>query len=123
MDPDARPSFAALLKEFGVARGLSQDALAERAGLSQDAISLLERGLRLAPRRDTVSRIARALILTADERARLLAVASKHRHRGPHVSPGSGWSSRVAAAATDQFRRSRAGRSVRFGSCCVRSAW
>ena len=109
MDPDARPSFAALLKAFRVARGLSQEALAERAGLSQDAISLLERGLRVAPRRDTVSRIARALILTADEQARLLAVASEHRRRGPHVLPVCGWSSRVAAAATDEFRWSRAG--------------
>ena len=36
MDPDARPSFAALLKAFRVARGLSQEALAERAGRRLD---------------------------------------------------------------------------------------
>ena len=87
MDLDARPSFAVLLREFRVARGLSQEALAEQASLSRDAISLLERGLRLAPRRDTVSLVARTLNLTSDERTRLLGAASERRHRGRKSSP------------------------------------
>src|SRR5712692_6573683 len=78
---DLRPSFASLLKAYRVAQGLSQDALAERAGLTREAISLLERGLRLSPRRDTVTLLAKTLQLSAEDRTRLLAAASEHRGR------------------------------------------
>ena len=78
MAPETRRSFASLLKDYRVARGLSQEALADRAGLSREAISLLERGLRLSPRRGTVALLTKALKLSPHERARLLA-ASEHR--------------------------------------------
>jgi transcriptional regulator with XRE-family HTH domain len=48
VESDTRPSFGSLLKEYRVAQRLSQEALAERAGLSREAISLLERGLSFA---------------------------------------------------------------------------
>src|SRR5437588_645355 len=76
MDTDDSSTFASLLKEYRVAQRLSQEALAERAGLSRAAINLLERGRRLRPRRDTVSLLARTLKLSPDERARLLAAAA-----------------------------------------------
>jgi non-specific serine/threonine protein kinase len=82
METDARPSFAALLQEYRLARGLTQNELAEAASLSREAINVLERGARRSPRRDTVALIARALGLSGDERARLLAAAVAARTRG-----------------------------------------
>ncbi|MGH2520025.1 MAG: helix-turn-helix domain-containing protein, partial [Chloroflexota bacterium] len=49
--------------------GLTQEQLAERAGLSARGISDLERGLK-RPRRDTLALLAGALSWTADERRR-----------------------------------------------------
>jgi DNA-binding CsgD family transcriptional regulator/transcriptional regulator with XRE-family HTH domain/tetratricopeptide (TPR) repeat protein len=56
-----------------VAAGFSQHELAERAGLSQRAISDLERGERRSPHPATVRRLARALDLDRAKRASLLA--------------------------------------------------
>src|SRR4051794_8247798 len=74
-----QPSFASLLREHRLARGLSQESLAEAAGLSRDAIGLLERGERRSPRRDTVAMLARTLELSERERARLMAAAAMPR--------------------------------------------
>jgi predicted ATPase/DNA-binding XRE family transcriptional regulator len=79
MDTAGRPSFATLLRAHRLAHGLSQEGLAEQTGLSRDAISRLERGERRRPRRDTVALLARALKLSGDERARLLAAATPTR--------------------------------------------
>ena len=62
MDTDRGHPFATLLKGHRLAQGLSQEALAERTGLSREAIGRLERGERLSPRRDTVSLLAKALL-------------------------------------------------------------
>jgi predicted ATPase/transcriptional regulator with XRE-family HTH domain len=77
--PEGAAGFGALLKQYRVARGLSQEALAERAGLSADAISALESGRRQAPHRDTVALLARALELAAPERAALAAAVVRRR--------------------------------------------
>lgn len=45
------PAFGALLRRYRLAAGLTQEALAERAGLSGDAVGVLERGARQAPTR------------------------------------------------------------------------
>src|SRR5262245_34986771 len=81
MDSDPRPSFGGLLKAHRLARGLSQEALAERAGITREAISLLERGIRRSPHRDTVTLLATGLQLAADDRARLVLAASAQRRR------------------------------------------
>lgn len=60
---------APLLRRFRLAAGLSQEALAERSGLSTRAISDLERGLRTAPRPETMRMLADALSLPDDQRA------------------------------------------------------
>src|SRR5207248_919386 len=79
---EAPPSaFGGLLRRHRVVAGLSQEMLAERAGLSVRGISDLERGARRAPHRDTVRLLARALDLTAGEIEALLAAAA--RRRGP----------------------------------------
>lgn len=69
--------FAALLRRHRQAGGLTQDELAERSGLSPEAISALERGFRRYPQRGTLTALADALGLDADQRAALEAAASR----------------------------------------------
>ena len=63
--------------------GLSQQVLAERALISAQAVSALERGFRRAPYRATLERIADALELSNE--AREMLVQSAHRSRGPRL--------------------------------------
>ncbi len=72
-------SFGALLKRHRVAADLSQEALAEGARLSTRAISDLERGARLAPRKDTVVLLAEALSLTLQQRVELESAVMRRR--------------------------------------------
>ncbi len=60
-----RTSFGDLLRQLRTAASLSQEDLAERTGLSRRGISDLERGLRQAPRLETVRLLADALVLSA----------------------------------------------------------
>jgi transcriptional regulator with XRE-family HTH domain len=60
-------TFGSLLKRHRLAARLSQEQLAERAGLTAQAVSALERGFRRAPYRDTVRALAKALMLTPTE--------------------------------------------------------
>lgn len=71
-------SFADLLRRYRMAAGLTQEELAERAGVSARAISALETGERRAPRKDTVALLAKALGLTSAQHA-LLASAARGR--------------------------------------------
>jgi predicted ATPase/DNA-binding XRE family transcriptional regulator len=71
----SRPSFGAVLRQLRSAATLSQEQLAERAGLSRRGISDLERDLRQAPRLETVRLLAGALALGAQDRAALVAAA------------------------------------------------
>src|SRR5579859_8009349 len=71
--PHERPAdFGHLLQRLRAAAGLSQQELAERAGLSERGISDLERGKRLSPHPATVRRLAGALTLADAERKELL---------------------------------------------------
>ena len=72
---EARTSFGAMLRQLRSAATLSQEELAERAGLSRRGISDLERGLRQAPRLETVRLLADALVLGDADRTALLAAA------------------------------------------------
>src|SRR5262245_25136645 len=75
-------SFGTLLKRERLARGLTQDTLAERAGLSTRAISNLERGVNQAPRKETLRLLADALQLSPAECAWLEAAS-----HGSRMSP------------------------------------
>jgi transcriptional regulator with XRE-family HTH domain len=55
MEAAGRPHFGALLRRFRLDAGLTQQELAEQAELSAEAISLLERGARTRPHRETVA--------------------------------------------------------------------
>ena len=72
------PPFGHLLRRHRVAAGLSQEALAERAGLSVDAIGLLERGERRHPQRHTRQVLAEALALRGEEREFFLTATRPH---------------------------------------------
>ena len=65
--------FGELLRHYRVAAGLTQEQLAERAGLSVRGLSDLERGLHRAPHPGTLSQLADALELTHADRDRLLS--------------------------------------------------
>ncbi|WP_406056544.1 ATP-binding protein [Kribbella sp. NBC_00889] len=69
--------FGGLLRRHRREAGLSQEGLAERAGLSVDAIAALERGRRRAPRAHTLRLLADALRLEDPERAQLTAAARR----------------------------------------------
>ena len=82
-------SFGVRLRQLREAAGLTQEELAERAGLSRKAISVLERGERKRPYPHTVRSLADALGLPDDERASLLAAVPR-RERGNLISYHSG---------------------------------
>jgi transcriptional regulator with XRE-family HTH domain len=87
MAADSSLTFGDQLQRYRRAAGLSQAALAERAGLSQEAIGALERGTRRAPHRETVALLAQALRLSPAERSVLEAAVL--RRRGPPVGAPS----------------------------------
>jgi predicted ATPase/transcriptional regulator with XRE-family HTH domain len=68
-------SFGEMLRRLRRAAALSQEELAERAGLSQRGISDLERGARLAPHLSTIRLLADALALCPADREALLTAA------------------------------------------------
>jgi predicted ATPase/DNA-binding XRE family transcriptional regulator len=66
-------SFAEQLRHFREARGLTQEELAERAGLTVKGVGALERAERTRPYPHTVRSLADALHLDEQERERLIA--------------------------------------------------
>src|SRR5579864_3068244 len=68
-------STAALVRSHRDRVGLTQEALAERAGLSYRSVSDIERGISRTPYQATLRRLAEALELDEDDRAHLLASA------------------------------------------------
>ena len=76
-------TFGDLLRHHRQAARLTQQELAERAGLSVHGVQKLERGA-THPYRDTAQRLIQALQLAADDQARLRAtVLPVRRHGAP----------------------------------------
>jgi tetratricopeptide (TPR) repeat protein/transcriptional regulator with XRE-family HTH domain len=71
-----RAAVGALLRRFRREAGLSQEELAERAGLSVHAVSTIERGRRRHPHPSTLRSLGSALGLADDQRALLLEAAA-----------------------------------------------
>ena len=93
------PPFSEQLRQLRQAAGLTQEELAERAGLSVKAISALERGRRQRPYPHTVRALADALGLSEPERAdltRTMPARSKQITR-PSISPQPGLPAAPAA--------------------------
>ena len=89
-DPPVR--FAGMLRQLRAGAALTQEELAEAAGLNSRTVSDLERGLATTPHKDTVRLLADALQLSGSARVDFEAVA-----RG-HAVPGQARSRSVAAA-------------------------
>jgi len=79
---DEAASFGELLRRCREHAAISQEELAERAGLTAHAISALERGLRRRPYPHTVQALATALGLSNDERVAFTA-AARRSNPGP----------------------------------------
>ena len=77
------------LKKLRLATGMTQEELAERAGISARTVSDVERGLRAAVHRDTGHRLATALGLTDEERRAFDALAGA-RQASPLPVPPAG---------------------------------
>src|SRR2546421_158241 len=71
MTTTAPSPFGALLRRHRLDAGLTQEALAERAGISARAVSDLERHGARAPRGDTLALLAAALHLPPEHEAQL----------------------------------------------------
>lgn len=80
--PASDTAFGLLLRRFRNAAGFTQEALAERAGVSTRTISDLERGVNAAPRPDTLDLLAAALGIVPEQRTALIAAAR------PEAKPG-----------------------------------
>src|SRR5215218_4955405 len=79
--------FGETLRRLRSAAALSQEVLAERAGLSERGISDLERGARLVPRLETVRMVADALALGDADRTALLVAARPGLLGNGHTTP------------------------------------
>jgi transcriptional regulator with XRE-family HTH domain len=75
----ATAEFGEWLRRHRLEAHLTQQALAMRSGLTVQAISLLERGARRWPRRDTVGRLSRALRLGPEEAEAFAAASARGR--------------------------------------------
>src|ERR1051326_6465896 len=85
------PELARTLKQFRLAVGLTQEELAEQAGVSARTVSDAERGLRSVLQPETARRLADALRLERDKLQRFVAIARGHvvSAEAP-ASPGPG---------------------------------
>src|SRR5690348_4054947 len=100
MVPTEPHTFGDLLRRHRVLGGLSQEELAEQAGLSARAISDLERGVKRTPRRDTVQLLLDALTLTGEARAAFVTAAREPATRSDPRMEGDRGSANDAALAT-----------------------
>ena len=96
MDGESIGGFGVLLRQQRLAAGLTQEALAERAGLGRRSIQHLERG-EVRPQRVTAHRLAEALALTGEQRTRFEALAQPSPRRRD-TGAGSGASHAPGAA-------------------------
>jgi tetratricopeptide (TPR) repeat protein/transcriptional regulator with XRE-family HTH domain len=85
--------FPELVRQYRLALGLTQEALAEQAGVSTRGVRALESGERQTPQRETVRLLADALGLAGEDRLRFEAAA----RLGSIVGPDAGVVQRLPA--------------------------
>jgi len=89
MTAEGRGSFGALLRGYRISAGLTQEALADRAGLSVRGIADLERGARRFPYFHTLRRLAEALELAPHDRVALVAAGQRRPASAEAGSPSA----------------------------------
>ncbi|CAN5600671.1 hypothetical protein BH24CHL1_BH24CHL1_03960 [soil metagenome] len=87
MSAERTPAFGDLLRQSRLAAKLTQERLAELAGISARAVTDLERGVIRAPRRDTLDMLAEALDLPPDEREEWHRLRRQYSTRRPPNQP------------------------------------
>jgi tetratricopeptide (TPR) repeat protein/DNA-binding XRE family transcriptional regulator len=98
----AAPRFGGLLRQLRAGAGLTQEELAEAAGLSPRSVSDLERGINQTARKDTARLLADALGLTGPARVQFEVAA---RGRAPAGAGAGGAGMGGVAAATRTLPR------------------
>jgi transcriptional regulator with XRE-family HTH domain len=99
------PPFAELLRDFRLLAGLTQEELAERAGLSPRGVSDLERGARRNPYPATVRQLAAAMSLAPEDQASLEAAAQGRRGPARRETAAEGVSSPLTSFVGRQRER------------------
>ena len=97
--------FAELLKRLRNEAGLTQEALAEQAGVSPRSISDLERGINKTARRDTTRLLADALTLSGTARGAFETAARGFRETGAGLPAQRRVRTRSVAATTPVLPR------------------
>ena len=77
MEPGQAVAFGTLLRRARIVAGLTQEELAERAGISSRSIRDMERGGARRPRKETVALLARALGLSGQDLSILTEAARR----------------------------------------------
>jgi class 3 adenylate cyclase/tetratricopeptide (TPR) repeat protein/DNA-binding XRE family transcriptional regulator len=92
MSAEGRGSFGALLRRYRIAAELTQEALADRAGLSVRGIADLERGVRRFPHFHTLRCLAEALGLAPGDRVSFVAAGQRQpRSDAPESARVATW--------------------------------
>ena len=107
MGTRALSAFGALLRSYREAAPQSQEALAERSGLSVRGISDLERGVSRSPRLESVRLLADGLGLGLEDRAALIAAARPPAHPGLPAARGNCQVSSLPRPLTSLVGRTR----------------
>ncbi|HKT39109.1 MAG TPA: BREX system ATP-binding domain-containing protein, partial [Ktedonobacterales bacterium] len=116
MTQDEPLAFGDLLRRHRIFAGMSQEELAERAGLSARAISDLERGVKRVPRRDTLQLLVEALELSGDARTAFIATARAPAARPAHQQHATvTGASHAGADHTPRIQTEQTARTVRAG--------
>jgi tetratricopeptide (TPR) repeat protein/transcriptional regulator with XRE-family HTH domain len=97
--------FAELLRQLRAEAGLTQEELAEAAGLSPRSVSDLERGIHRTAHKDTAGQLADALGLAEPMRERFVAAARGRRPAADVLPARDGGPGAFAAAATRALPR------------------
>jgi predicted ATPase/transcriptional regulator with XRE-family HTH domain len=100
--PGDQESFAVRLRHFRVRAGLTQEMLAERAGVSVSAIAALEQGVRRRPYPHTLAALSRALALEPADHSRLVTRGTASHDSEAAVSTNA--SSPAASAGQPHVR-------------------
>src|SRR5215472_9227758 len=103
---DDGPAFGVLLRRHRTAARLTQEELAERAGLSSRALRAIEQGRTGSPYRNSVARLAEALELSGDELAEFVRASRAGWAASPRglTSARSVWAAAAAGTAASEWQ-------------------